>query len=254
MLGCVHANNTGPCSDGNACTSGDTCSLGTCVAGAALNCDDGNVYTDDSCSPSTGCLHTPNTAPCDDGNPLTLFDTCTGGRCVGILPLLAPLARVAGENPSVSAAFPAAGDDRWGATTVHVTLGNLDPKRFPAGAACRADVTAGVVAGTGTMLSGVAPGSAPPLPVTVLDFLRAGTVRAGDRVTLRIRCTVGGIRHETSWQGVFATPVSATSAAVAVVGGGSQIVGPRPAQSDGARRRGHPGRRRRPRHPSQPRA
>ena len=154
MLGCVHANNTGPCSDGNACTSGDTCSLGTCVAGAALNCDDGNVYTDDSCSPSTGCLHTPNTAPCDDGNPLTLFDTCTGGRCVGILPLLAPLARVAGENPSVSAAFPAAGDGRWGATTVHVTLGNLDPKRFPAGAACRADVTAGVVAGTGTMLSG----------------------------------------------------------------------------------------------------
>ncbi|TMA88881.1 MAG: hypothetical protein E6J71_13355 [Deltaproteobacteria bacterium] len=90
--------------------------------------------------------------------------------------------------------------------------------------------------------------------MTVLDFLRAGTVRAGDRVTLRIRCTVGGIRHETSWQGVFATPVSATSAAVAVVGGGSQIVGPRPAQSDGARRRGHPGRRRRPRHPSQPRA
>jgi len=57
------------------------------------------------------------------------------------------------------------------------------------------------------MLSGVAPGSAPPLPVTVLEFLRTGTVRAGDRVTVRIRCTVGGIRHEPSWQGSSPPPV-----------------------------------------------
>src|SRR5207249_4118659 len=55
------------CDDGNACTTGDTCSDGVCV-GAALSCDDGNPCTDDSCDPATGCVSTPNTAPCDDGN------------------------------------------------------------------------------------------------------------------------------------------------------------------------------------------
>src|SRR5438876_3433500 len=29
--GCTHTNNTAPCSDGNACTTNDTCSGGTCV-------------------------------------------------------------------------------------------------------------------------------------------------------------------------------------------------------------------------------
>ncbi|HEX4826173.1 MAG TPA: hypothetical protein VFV19_17875 [Candidatus Polarisedimenticolaceae bacterium] len=81
--GCVHTNNTAPCDDGNACTTGDTCGGGTCNGGPAPNCDDGNPCTDDSCNPSTGCVHTNNTAPCDDGNACTTGDTCGGGTCVG---------------------------------------------------------------------------------------------------------------------------------------------------------------------------
>ena len=70
------------CDDGNACTTGDTCSDGVCV-GAALSCDDGNPCTDDSCDPATGCVSTPNTAPCDDRNACTTADTCSGGHCGG---------------------------------------------------------------------------------------------------------------------------------------------------------------------------
>jgi len=81
--GCVHTNNTAPCSDGDACTTNDTCSGGTCVGGPAPNCDDGNVCTTDSCDPATGCVHTNNTAPCSDGNACTTNDTCSGGTCVG---------------------------------------------------------------------------------------------------------------------------------------------------------------------------
>ncbi len=43
------------CSDSNACTGGDKCLGGACVAGAPLNCDDGNVCTSDICDPSIGC-------------------------------------------------------------------------------------------------------------------------------------------------------------------------------------------------------
>ncbi len=81
--GCVNSNNTAPCSDGNACTTNDACSGGLCAGGPALNCDDSNPCTDDSCNPATGCVHTNNTAPCDDGSACTTNDTCSGGLCVG---------------------------------------------------------------------------------------------------------------------------------------------------------------------------
>ncbi|HEX4824763.1 MAG TPA: hypothetical protein VFV19_10635 [Candidatus Polarisedimenticolaceae bacterium] len=79
--GCVHTDNTAPCSDGNACTTGDTCGGGTCHAGAAVICNDNNPCTDDSCNPATGCVYTPNTAPCNDGNACTSGDVCGGGTC-----------------------------------------------------------------------------------------------------------------------------------------------------------------------------
>jgi len=81
--GCVHTPNTAPCDDFDACTTGDTCSGGRCVGRAARSCDDGNPCTDDSCNPLTGCVHTPNSAPCDDLDACTMGDTCAGGRCVG---------------------------------------------------------------------------------------------------------------------------------------------------------------------------
>ncbi len=70
------------CDDGDACTVGDACKAGVCAPGAAADCDDGNVCTDDACKDKVGCVHTPNTAACDaDGNGCTVFDGCDAGLC-----------------------------------------------------------------------------------------------------------------------------------------------------------------------------
>ncbi len=47
-------------------------------------CNDDNLCTDDACDPITNaCIHTPNTEPCDDGQPETCQDQCLGGVCSG---------------------------------------------------------------------------------------------------------------------------------------------------------------------------
>jgi len=46
-----------------------------------LNCNDGNVCTDDSCDKANGCVFTNNATPCSDGNACT-SDTCKAGACV----------------------------------------------------------------------------------------------------------------------------------------------------------------------------
>jgi subtilisin-like proprotein convertase family protein len=76
--GCVFTNNNAnACSDNNGCTQTDACVDGTCVGSNPVNCDDGNVCTDDSCTPATGaCVHAPNTNACDDGNACTTGDAC----------------------------------------------------------------------------------------------------------------------------------------------------------------------------------
>ena len=61
-LGCIRADNAAPCSDGSLCTVADTCSAGLCEPGAALNCDDLNPCTDDSCDPAIGCVAADNSA------------------------------------------------------------------------------------------------------------------------------------------------------------------------------------------------
>ncbi len=49
---------SGPCEDGDACTTGDTCdSTGTCVGGPPPDCDDHDLCTQDSCDPITGCVN-----------------------------------------------------------------------------------------------------------------------------------------------------------------------------------------------------
>ncbi len=82
--GCLHVNNYVACDDGNKCTPGDTCQGGTCV-GLAVSptafCNDANVCTDDACEPLNGCVHTANTAPCDDGLPCTVGDICAATKC-----------------------------------------------------------------------------------------------------------------------------------------------------------------------------
>ena len=70
-----------PCSDGSACTVGEGCQAGVCGGGLALECNDGNPCTNDSCAASTGCKHAPNAAPCDDDDACTVNDTCKAGAC-----------------------------------------------------------------------------------------------------------------------------------------------------------------------------
>src|SRR5439155_9567356 len=64
--------------------------------------NDGNVCTDDSCDPATGCVHAPNTASCTDGNACTTADTCAGSVCVGgpppVCPTSAPVAAVTADT------------------------------------------------------------------------------------------------------------------------------------------------------------
>ena len=87
VLGCVNANNTDPCDDGQYCTQTDACSGGACVGNSdpcpgqlcdetgdtcvdcftAADCDDGVTCTDDTCVDGA-CVNTPNNANCaDDG-------------------------------------------------------------------------------------------------------------------------------------------------------------------------------------------
>ncbi len=70
------------CSDGNACTSGDQCSDGKCV-GKAVDCQDNEACTTDSCDASDGCKHANNSFLCNDGDSCTGGDVCSGGKCLG---------------------------------------------------------------------------------------------------------------------------------------------------------------------------
>ena len=83
-IGIVHIDNSLPCDDKNACTLGDFCDGGLCLSGRLpLECGDGNVCTDDSCSPLVGCINADHTRPCDDTNACTANDTCGAGTCTG---------------------------------------------------------------------------------------------------------------------------------------------------------------------------
>ena len=89
--GCTHTGlDTGTCdADGNLCTTPDSCKGGTCVAGAAVVCNDNNPCTLDTCAPATGaCSSVPvsDGLACDDGSACTTNDACTAGVCKGTVP------------------------------------------------------------------------------------------------------------------------------------------------------------------------
>ena len=104
---CTHKNLTAgtSCGDGRACNGFEVCDgKGVCKAGTALNCDDNNPCTIESCDERVGCRHVPVLEPktcpvpgncgaggqceagvckpvaasCDDNNPCTT-DSCPGG-------------------------------------------------------------------------------------------------------------------------------------------------------------------------------
>ncbi len=81
--GCQHALlNGGPCDDGNACTVGHICAFGQCTSTAALDCNDQNACTADTCDATIGCVHAVlNGGACDDGNSCTIGDVCVESAC-----------------------------------------------------------------------------------------------------------------------------------------------------------------------------
>ena len=84
--GCIHAAVAGgtKCeTDNNVCNGISTCMGSVCMPGTALSCDDGNVCTDDSCVPASGCKFVNNTADCSDNNLCTQDDKCSSGACKG---------------------------------------------------------------------------------------------------------------------------------------------------------------------------
>jgi MYXO-CTERM domain-containing protein len=82
--GCVHAAVAGgtPCADnGNLCDGPETCQGGVCASGPALDCDDHEMCTDDTCDPSTGCRSAPVADGTSCGGGLCASGTCAGGIC-----------------------------------------------------------------------------------------------------------------------------------------------------------------------------
>jgi hypothetical protein len=87
VAGCVTVpvSDGAACDDGDLCTSGELCSSGACIDGAPRDC---SAFDDDcnagECNPATGtCRAVPvaDSTICDDGNPCTTIDRCTGGAC-----------------------------------------------------------------------------------------------------------------------------------------------------------------------------
>jgi hypothetical protein len=89
---CEYANKADgvTCSDNNACTKSDVCQAGVCLGGPMVPCAPPNqCQTANGCNPSTGkCVYfAKRGAACDDGNPCTQGDQCTGaaaGVCKGV--------------------------------------------------------------------------------------------------------------------------------------------------------------------------
>ena len=80
--GCTYAAAPGACDDSDKCTTGDKCFNGACT-GAAVDCDDNNTCTKDTCDSKTGCKHEQlDQVACDDGAPCTVGDMCAKGTCM----------------------------------------------------------------------------------------------------------------------------------------------------------------------------
>jgi hypothetical protein len=82
VVGCSNAPTTATCEDGDACTVGDACALGSCKAGTTKKCNDGNLCTIDSCDAKLGCVFANNALPCEDGDICTVGEKCGNGACV----------------------------------------------------------------------------------------------------------------------------------------------------------------------------
>ncbi len=73
-----------PCEDGSKCTQGDYCLTGKCVSGY-VNCTASDPCLTGACDVASGtCVFQPGPdgTACNDGNPCTVSDVCSGGKCL----------------------------------------------------------------------------------------------------------------------------------------------------------------------------
>ena len=78
--------NDTPCNDQDACTTEDRCVFGVCVGVGALECEDGEPCSFNTCHPEWGCVfdvEAANGRDCDDGNFCTSGEQCLHGQCFG---------------------------------------------------------------------------------------------------------------------------------------------------------------------------
>jgi len=89
--GCVNAQAaTGAdCDDGDACTEDDVCTTGGACEGDAVDCDDNNPCSADSCDSATGCVsvNVASGTSCSDGDVCDGAETCLDGVCTAGTPL-----------------------------------------------------------------------------------------------------------------------------------------------------------------------
>lgn len=69
------------CVDNNLCNGTELCQSGICTPGSALQCNDNNPCTNDSCGNAVGCtfVERPVNAFCDDGNVCNGRERCQAG-------------------------------------------------------------------------------------------------------------------------------------------------------------------------------
>ena len=82
--GCLHApvQNGGGCDDLDACTPTDQCTDGACVGSGSLVCVDNDACTTDSCDAAQGCVYTP-ISPCCGNGQKEAGEGCDDGNTVG---------------------------------------------------------------------------------------------------------------------------------------------------------------------------
>ncbi|HHW96844.1 MAG TPA: hypothetical protein GX737_06425, partial [Oligoflexales bacterium] len=73
----VPEENDTPCSDGDFCTSDDTCQYGECVSGPPVVCEDGDPCTVSRCVPTEGCIY----------DQIEGTHTCGQGECFREVPI-----------------------------------------------------------------------------------------------------------------------------------------------------------------------
>lgn len=115
VTSCNGLPDTTPCTDGNACTTGERCRGNICRDGAPKVCTPlDQCHNAGTCNPGTGNCSNPvktNGTPCNDGNACTSPDQCQVGICQGTPILGAPsgLTATAGSGQVQLTWSPAAG-------------------------------------------------------------------------------------------------------------------------------------------------